>query len=147
MQLRTLGTDKLEVSALGLGCMGMSQSYGPADEGESIATIQRALDRVPRHLVVVGGSYIGLEFAQMYRRFGAEVTVYEALHVVGGVLRYGIPSFRLPREIIDREIQGLVDLGVRIETDQVIGRTDLLHQADVGLYNAKRTGKNRTCLG
>ncbi|HEX8929985.1 MAG TPA: aldo/keto reductase, partial [Actinomycetota bacterium] len=44
MQQRVLGSEKLTVSALGLGCMGMSQSYGPADERESIATIRRALD-------------------------------------------------------------------------------------------------------
>ncbi len=51
------------------------------------------------------------------------MTIYEALHVVGGVLRYGIPSFRLPRDIIDREVQGLRDLGVKIETNKVIGKT------------------------
>jgi hypothetical protein len=51
------------------------------------------------------------------------VTVFEALHVVGGVLRYGIPSFRLPREIIDRELQQLRDAGVRFETNKVIGKT------------------------
>jgi glutamate synthase (NADPH/NADH) small chain len=56
-------------------------------------------------------------------KYGAEVTVYEALHVVGGVLRYGIPSFRLPRDIIDREVQQLRDLGVRFETNKVIGKT------------------------
>jgi len=53
---------------------------------------------------------------------GAEVVVYEALHIVGGVLRYGIPSFRLPRNIIVREVQRLTDLGVRIETNKPIGR-------------------------
>jgi NADPH-dependent glutamate synthase beta subunit-like oxidoreductase len=51
------------------------------------------------------------------------VTVYEALHVVGGVLRYGIPSFRLPRDIIEREVKRLADLGVRFETNKVIGKT------------------------
>src|SRR6202023_378489 len=56
-------------------------------------------------------------------RYGCEVTVFEALHVAGGVLRYGIPSFRLPRDIIDREVKRLTDLGVRIETNKVIGKT------------------------
>jgi rubrerythrin len=51
------------------------------------------------------------------------VTVYEALHVVGGVLQYGIPSFRLPRDIISREVQQLRDMGVKIETNKVIGKT------------------------
>jgi NADPH-dependent glutamate synthase beta subunit-like oxidoreductase len=61
-------------------------------------------------------------------KLGAEVTVYEALHVVGGVLRYGIPSFRLPRDIIDREVQRLKDSGVRFETNKVIGKTFTLPQ-------------------
>jgi glutamate synthase (NADPH/NADH) small chain len=56
-------------------------------------------------------------------RAGAEVTVFEALHVVGGVLRYGIPSFRLPRDIIEREVKRLRDAGVRFETNKVIGKT------------------------
>ena len=50
------------------------------------------------------------------------MTVYEALHVVGGVLRYGIPSFRLPRDIIEREVQRLQDMGVRFETNKVVGQ-------------------------
>ena len=51
-------------------------------------------------------------------RYGCEVTVYEALHVVGGVLRYGIPSFRLPRDIIEREVQRLRDMGVQLRDQQ-----------------------------
>ena len=74
-------------------------------------------------VAVVGSGPSGLACAADLAREGVDVTVFEALHVAGGVLRYGIPSFRLPREIIDREIQGLMDLGVRIETDKVIGRT------------------------
>jgi glutamate synthase (NADPH) small chain len=85
-----------------------------------------------KKVAVVGSGPSGLACAADLAREGVDVTVLEALHVTGGVLRYGIPSFRLPREIIDREIQGLVDLGVHIETDKVVGRTftvdDLLHQ-------------------
>ncbi|MFM2077616.1 MAG: hypothetical protein RJA49_1506, partial [Actinomycetota bacterium] len=82
-------------------------------------------------VAVVGSGPSGLACAADLARAGVDVTVLEALHVTGGVLRYGIPSFRLPREIIDREIAGLLDLGVHIETDKVVGRTftvdDLLH--------------------
>jgi homotetrameric NADPH-dependent glutamate synthase len=74
-------------------------------------------------VAVVGSGPAGLAAAADLVRFGADVTVYEALHVVGGVLRYGIPSFRLPREIIDREVQYLRDLGVKFETNKVIGKT------------------------
>src|SRR3990172_3774429 len=81
-----------------------------------------AADQLGR-VAVVGSGPAGLSCAADLVRYGAEVTIYEALHVVGGVLRYGIPSFRLPREIIDREVQRLRDMGVRIETNKVIGKT------------------------
>jgi rubrerythrin len=56
------------------------------------------------------------------------VTVFEALHVIGGVLQYGIPAFRLPREIIDREVQNLRDMGVRFERNKVVGKTFTVEQ-------------------
>ena len=79
-------------------------------------------------VAVVGSGPAGLACAADLARAGVEVTVFEALHVAGGVLRYGIPAFRLPREIIDREIDGLRQLGVRIETDKVVGRTFTVHE-------------------
>ena len=74
-------------------------------------------------VAIVGSGPAGLSCAADLVRYGADVTIYEALHVVGGVLRYGIPSFRLPREIIDREVQRLKDMGVKIEVNKVIGKT------------------------
>jgi homotetrameric NADPH-dependent glutamate synthase len=74
-------------------------------------------------VAVVGSGPGGLAAAADLVKYGAEVTVYEALHVVGGVLRYGIPSFRLPRDIIDREVKRLQDCGVKFETNKVIGKT------------------------
>ena len=74
-------------------------------------------------VAIVGSGPGGLAAAADLAKYGAEVTVYEALHVVGGVLRYGIPSFRLPRDIIEREVQRLADIGVRFETNKVIGKT------------------------
>jgi glutamate synthase (NADPH/NADH) small chain len=79
-------------------------------------------------VAIVGSGPGGLAAAADLVKLGAEVTVYEALHVVGGVLRYGIPSFRLPRDIIDREVQRLKDSGVRFETNKVIGKTFTLAQ-------------------
>ncbi|MDO8391331.1 MAG: NADPH-dependent glutamate synthase [Actinomycetota bacterium] len=76
-----------------------------------------------KRVAVVGSGPAGLACAADLARSGVEVTVYEALHVAGGVLRYGIPSFRLPREIIDREVAGLAEMGVTFETDKVVGRT------------------------
>jgi glutamate synthase (NADPH) small chain len=79
-------------------------------------------------VAVVGSGPAGLAAAADLVRFGAEVVVYEALHVLGGVLQYGIPSFRLPRDIIEREIQRLKDIGVRFETNKVIGKTFTVDQ-------------------
>lgn len=79
-------------------------------------------------VAVVGSGPAGLACAADLARAGVDVTIIEALHVVGGVLRYGIPSFRLPREIIDREIDGLLAMGVHIETDKVVGRTFTVEQ-------------------
>jgi glutamate synthase (NADPH/NADH) small chain len=74
-------------------------------------------------VAIVGSGPGGLAAAADLARADFEVTVFEALHVVGGVLRYGIPSFRLPRDIIEREIQQLRDLGVQFQTNKVIGKT------------------------
>jgi homotetrameric NADPH-dependent glutamate synthase len=82
----------------------------------------RDQDKLGR-VAICGSGPAGLSCAADLVRYGADVTIYEALHVVGGVLRYGIPSFRLPRDIIDREVQRLRDMGVKIETNKVIGKT------------------------
>ena len=74
-------------------------------------------------VAVVGSGPSGLAVAADVLRYGCEVTIYEALHVVGGVLQYGIPSFRLPREIISREVDNLKALGAKFETNKVIGKT------------------------
>lgn len=80
---------------------------------------ERKLGRV----AVVGSGPSGLAVAADCVRYGCDVTVYEALHVIGGVLQYGIPAFRLPREIISREVDTLRAMGVRFETNKVIGKT------------------------
>jgi glutamate synthase (NADPH) small chain len=79
-------------------------------------------------VAIVGSGPGGLAAAADLVKFGADVTVFEALHVVGGVLRYGIPSFRLPREIIDREVQQLRTAGIKFETNKVIGKTFTIDQ-------------------
>ncbi|MDL2716907.1 MAG: NADPH-dependent glutamate synthase [Acidobacteriota bacterium] len=79
-------------------------------------------------VAIVGSGPAGLACAGDLARDGADVTVFEALHIIGGVLRYGIPSFRLPRNIIDREVKQLEDMGVRFETNKVIGKTFTIPQ-------------------
>ncbi len=72
---------------------------------------------------IIGAGPSGLTCAGDLARMGYEVTVYEALHLAGGVLVYGIPEFRLPKSIVQREIENLQALGVKVETNVVIGRT------------------------
>lgn len=74
-------------------------------------------------VAVVGSGPAGLTCAGDLARKGYDVTVYEALHLAGGVLVYGIPEFRLPKSIVQKEVDGLKNLGVTIATDTVIGRT------------------------
>jgi homotetrameric NADPH-dependent glutamate synthase len=74
-------------------------------------------------VAVVGSGPGGLSCAADLARAGADVTVFEALHVLGGVLQYGIPAFRLPRDIIDGEIEHLREMGVKFEINKVIGKT------------------------
>ena len=74
-------------------------------------------------VAVIGSGPSGLTAAGDLAKMGYKVTVYEALHTPGGVLAYGIPEFRLPKEIVRKEIEGLKEIGVDVETDVVIGRT------------------------
>lgn len=74
------------------------------------------------NVAVIGSGPAGLTCAGDLARLGYDVTVFEALHLAGGVLSYGIPEFRLPKAIVNKEIDTLKDLGVKIETDMVIGK-------------------------
>lgn len=73
-------------------------------------------------VAVIGSGPSGLTCAGDLAKIGYEVTVFEALHLAGGVLVYGIPEFRLPKAIVQKEIDTLKDLGVRVETNMVIGK-------------------------
>ena len=76
-----------------------------------------------KKIAVVGSGPAGLSCAGVLAKKGYDVTIFEALHVAGGVLMYGIPQFRLPKEIVQREISNLKELGVDIETNHIIGKT------------------------
>jgi len=76
-----------------------------------------------RKVAVVGGGPAGLTVAGDLIKLGHQVTIFEALHKMGGVLIYGIPEFRLPKAIVNREVEYLRKLGVKIVTDFVVGKT------------------------
>ena len=74
-------------------------------------------------VAIIGSGPSGLACAADLVKKGYDVTIFEALHVAGGVLSYGIPEFRLPKAIVQKEIEGLKALGVKVETNTVVGRT------------------------
>lgn len=98
-------------------------------------------------VAVVGSGPAGLSFAGDMARRGFEVTVFEVLHEIGGVLKYGIPEFRLPNEVVDKEIKALSDMGVVFETNVLIGKTysydDLLNKGFKGVFVASGAGLPR----
>ena len=98
-------------------------------------------------IAVVGSGPAGLAFAGDMAKYGYNVTVFEALHEIGGVLKYGIPEFRLPNAIVDVEIDNLRKMGVEFITDCIIGRTlsyDDLHEMGYkGIFVASGAGLPR----
>ncbi len=87
-------------------------------------------------VAVVGSGPSGLACAGELASKGYAVTVFEALHVAGGVLMYGIPEFRLPKKIVQQEIQGLREMGVNFETNMVIGKVRSVDQLMEDGYEA-----------
>ncbi len=81
-------------------------------------------------IAVVGSGPAGLSFAGDMIKKGYEVYVFEALHEIGGVLKYGIPEFRLPNKIVDVEIDNLRKMGVHFQTDCIIGKTISIEQLE-----------------
>ncbi len=84
--------------------------------------IQRPISNEHK-IAVIGSGPAGLACAGELAKMGYEVTIFEALHIAGGVLVYGIPEFRLPKDIVRKEIEGLEKLGVKIVTNTIVGRT------------------------
>jgi len=85
-----------------------------------------------KRVAIVGSGPAGLTAAGELARLGHDVTVYEALHKPGGVLVYGIPEFRLPKQIVAQEVDRLIAAGVKIECNVIIGRTYTLAELQAG---------------
>ena len=106
-------------------------------------------DSAKQRIAVVGSGPAGLTFAGDMVRYGYDVTVFEALHEIGGVLKYGIPEYRLPNRIVDAEIASLEAAGVHFVKDTIIGKTitvdQLLHDSPIfsGIFVASGAGLPR----
>jgi glutamate synthase (NADPH/NADH) small chain len=87
-------------------------------------------------VAVVGSGPAGLTAAADLAKLGHEVTIFEALHIAGGVLMYGIPEFRLPKHIVQTEVEYVKSLGVKVELDSVVGKTLLVDELLGNGYDA-----------
>lgn len=121
-----------------------------ADRARQQGDAAEAAEAVPRlgvKVAVVGSGPAGLAFAGDMAKRGYAVTVFEALHEIGGVLKYGIPEFRLPNAIVDNEIDGLRRMGVEFMTNCIVGKTlsydDLHAMGFKGIFVASGAGLPR----
>ena len=107
-------------------------------------SVPELADKNGIRIAVVGSGPAGLSFAGDMAKMGYDVTVFEALHEIGGVLKYGIPEFRLPNKIVDVEIDVLRKMGVEFITDCIIGKTisydDLHNDGYKGIFVASGAG-------
>jgi glutamate synthase (NADPH/NADH) small chain len=107
-------------------------------------SIPQIAEKNGKKIAVIGSGPAGLSFAGDMAKLGYDVTVFEALHEIGGVLKYGIPEFRLPNKIVDVEIQNLEKMGVTFVKDCIVGKTisveDLEAQDFKGIFVASGAG-------
>lgn len=107
-------------------------------------SVPEIVDKKGIKVAVVGSGPAGLSFAGDMAKRGYDVTVFEALHEIGGVLKYGIPEFRLPNKIVDVEIDGLRKMGVEFVSNCIVGKTisydDLHTEGFKGVFVASGAG-------
>lgn len=113
-----------------LGIKGEAVAIGALERYVGDNTAAKKTEIVPtgKKVAIVGSGCAGITAASDLRKAGHEVTIFEALHEFGGVLRYGIPPFRLPRTVLDREINNLKEMGVKFEKNVIVGKSITLKQ-------------------
>ena len=113
-----------------LGIKGESVAIGALERyvGDNSSAKQTEIKPTGKKVAIIGSGCAGITAAADIRKAGHEVVVFEALHKLGGVLRYGIPPFRLPRKFLDREIDTLKSMGVTFHKNVIVGKSITLKQ-------------------
>jgi len=113
-----------------LGIKGEAIAIGALERfvGDNTNAKEENIILTNKKVAVIGSGCAGITAAADLRKAGHEVTIFEALHEFGGVLRYGIPPFRLPRKFLDKELNTLLKMGVKFEKNVVIGKSITLSQ-------------------
>ncbi len=121
-----------------LGIKGKSVAIGSLERyvGDNSKPVDVEIKPNGKKVAIIGSGCAGMSAANDLRNAGFDVTIFEALHETGGVLRYGIPPFRLPRTVLDREIEGLKKKGVNIVKNVVVGKSVTIKQLKEDNYNA-----------
>ncbi len=113
-----------------LGIKGESIAIGALERyvGDNTSAKKSEITPSGKKVAIIGSGCAGITAASDLRKAGHDVTIFEALHKFGGVLRYGIPPFRLPRKVLDREINNLQEMGVKFEKNVIVGKSITLKQ-------------------
>ena len=121
-----------------LGIKGQSVAIGALERYVGDNTEAKKVEIKPngKKVAIVGSGCAGMTAAADLRNAGFEVSIFEALHEFGGVLRYGIPPFRLPRNVLDREIESLKDMGVKFFKNVIVGKSITIKQLQEESYEA-----------
>ena len=121
-----------------LGIKGESIAIGALERYVGDNTSAKNCEIIPtgKRVAIIGSGCAGITAAADLRKAGHEVTIFEALHKFGGVLRYGIPPFRLPRVVLDREIEKLKNMGVKFEKNVIAGKSITLKQLQEDGFDA-----------